>query len=86
MQKVRLKLLRNLEKDFDIARKYAQSKDSKITPKQKQSWMRVMTYTAQVMNSIAQTFDEAEITKDLEKLEKMIREAVATDKDGSVAP
>jgi hypothetical protein len=86
MQKIRLKLLRRLERTFDMAQGYAESKDSRITPKQRQAWIRVMTYNAQVMDSLMKSFDEARITKELEKLEKMIREAVATDEDGAVAP
>jgi translation elongation factor P/translation initiation factor 5A len=51
------------------------------TPRQKQAYMRIMGYIAQVMNSLSKTFDEAMVTKDLEALEKMISEAMAKGKD-----
>jgi hypothetical protein len=44
--------------------------------------MRIMAYIGQVMNSISKSFDEAQVTKDLERLEKMIGEAVAKEKGG----
>jgi ArsR family metal-binding transcriptional regulator len=84
MQRVRLKLLRDLEKDFDVARGYVKAKE--VSAKQKQAWMRIMTYIAQVMNSVTQTFDEAGVTKELERLEKMVNEAVAADKDRADRP
>jgi hypothetical protein len=79
MQKTRLKLLRDLETMFDMAKSYATSEDA--TAKQRQVWARIMAYIGQVMNSISKSFDEAQITHDLEKLEKMIDEAMATEKD-----
>ena len=79
MQRTRLKLLRDLEKMFDMAKRYATSKDTK--EKQRQIWIRIMAYTGQVMNSISKSFDEAVVTKDLERLEKMIHEAVAKEED-----
>jgi len=82
MQKTRLKLLADLQDMFNMAKGYAQSKDPEVTPKQRQIWMRIMAYIGQVMNSISKSFDEAQVTKDLERLEKMIGEAVAKEKGG----
>ena len=78
-QKIRLKLLAQLEDMFDLAEKYSRSR--KATALQKQLFMRVMAYIAQVMNSLTRAFDEGTVTKDLEELERMISEAVAKGKD-----
>jgi ArsR family metal-binding transcriptional regulator len=87
MQKLRTKLLSDLEDVFNMAKTYAKSKDPKVTPKQRQIWIRIMAYAGQVMNSITKSFDEAQITKDLANLEKMINEAMAKEKSrGSPAP
>ena len=40
----------------------------------KQSWVRLAAYISQVINSISKTYDEAQITADLERLEKMVKE------------
>ena len=85
MQKTRLKLLNDLQDMFNMAKGYAQSKDPEVTPKQLQIWMRIMAYIGQVMNSISKSFDEAQVTKDLERLEKLINEAVAKEKGRGAA-
>lgn len=90
MQKTRLKLLRDLEDMFNMAKGYAQNKEITktdepvVSPKQKQIWIRIMAYTGQVMNSISKSFDEAQVTKDLAHLEKMINEAMAKEESGRV--
>lgn len=71
-QKIRSKLLRSLESQFEIADGFA--KDETLKAKQRQFWMRIAAYIGQVMNSIAKGFDESKILKQLEKLERMIRE------------
>jgi len=80
---MRLKLLRDLEDVFNMSKNFAQSKADDVTPKQRQIWIRIMAYTGQVMNSISKSFDEAQVTKDLERLEKMINEAMATEENGA---
>ncbi len=80
---MRLKLLRDLEDMFNMSKDFAQSKSDDVKPKQRQIWIRIMAYTGQVMNSISKSFDEAQVTKDLERLEKMINEAVAAEKSGA---
>ena len=102
MQSLRLKLLKDLEQVFDLAKTYASAgtqphgeeeavkralgqgkvATEEVTPKQRQIWIRVMAYTGQVMNSLTKSFDEAQVTKDLERLEKMINEAMAKEKAG----
>jgi ArsR family metal-binding transcriptional regulator len=79
MQRTRLKLLNDLETMFDMAKGYATSRDTK--DKQRQIWIRIMTYIGQVINSISKSFDEAVATKDLERLERMIHEAMAKEED-----
>jgi ArsR family metal-binding transcriptional regulator len=79
MQRTRLKLLQDLESMFDMAKAHATNEKTK--DKQRQIWLRIMAYIAQVMNSLSKTFDEATVTRDLEELEKMINEAMAKGKD-----
>jgi len=78
MQRTRLKLLKDLESMFDMAKAYATNENTK--DKQRQVWVRIMAYIGQVMNSLSKTFDEATVTRDLEELEKMINEAMAKGK------
>ena len=78
-QEIRSKLIIQLTDMFELAHNYSQAE--KATPKQKQMFMRVMAYIAQVINSLSKSFDEATVTKDLEVLENMINEAVAKGKD-----
>ena len=72
-----------------MAKAFAQNKEKDekgeqvVAPKQRQIWIRIMAYTGQVMNSISKSFDEAQITTDLQKLEKMINEAMATEQSGA---
>jgi len=84
-QKIRENLLQNLQDLFGLAKKQAQN--NKLQLPQRQKWVRVASYVAQVMNSLTKSFDEAQITKDLAKLEKLINEAMAKEKNrGSAAP
>jgi hypothetical protein len=83
MQKTRLQLLSDLQAMLDMAKTYATSKETK--DKQRQIWIRIMTYIGQVMNSISKSFDAAQVTDDLKRLEKLTNEAVAKEKGGSEA-
>ena len=89
MQQLRLKLLNDLGEVFSMAKAFAQNKEKDekgeqtVSPKQRQIWIRIMAYTGQVMNSISKSFDESQITTDLQKLEKMINEAMATEQSGT---
>ena len=74
-QKIREGMLQNLQELFSLATQQAQNK--KLDLRQRQKWVRVASYVAQVINSLTKSFDEAAITKDLEKLERMVNEAVA---------
>ena len=86
MQLIRLELIKDLQAVFNMAKGFAQSKDDKMTSKQRQGWVSIMAYTGQVMNSISKSFDESQVTKDLERLEKMINEAMATEKNRATNP
>jgi ArsR family metal-binding transcriptional regulator len=78
-QKIRETLLQNLQELFSLAKKQAQN--NKLQLPQRQKWVRVASYVAQVMNSLTKSFDEAQITKDLANLEKMINEAMAKEEN-----
>jgi uncharacterized membrane protein YccC len=90
MQHLRLNLLRDLKAVFNMAKAYAKSKDKDaagklvVSAKQKQIWVRIMTYTAQVMNSLSKSYDEAQVQGDLERLERLVHEAMAKEKDQGV--
>ncbi|MBS7619145.1 hypothetical protein KEJ21_00650 [Candidatus Bathyarchaeota archaeon] len=66
-QRIREKTLRYLEELFDLAVRIAKGevktqtedgKTVKISMKQRQIWARVAAYIAQIMNSVAEGFDE----------------------------
>ena len=79
-QKIRENMLLNLQELFTLAKEQAQNK--KLALPQRQKWVRVASYVAQVINSLTKSFDEAQVTKDLERLEKLINEAMAKEKSG----
>jgi len=85
-QRIRAHLLKQLEEIFKLAASLAkgevktlktEKKQVRVSLKQRQMWARVAAYTAQIINSIAQGFDEREIDIQLDELEKLIREAKA---------
>jgi len=57
-------------------------KQKKVTLKERRMWARVAGYVAQVMNSVAEGFDEREIDVQLDELERLVREAKAKAKTG----
>jgi len=85
-QRLRVKMLNGLEELFDLATAFAEGKIKtqveegkkvKVTLKQRQMWARVAAYIAQIMNSLAEGFDEREIDAQLEELERLVNEAKA---------
>jgi hypothetical protein len=46
-----------------------------ITLKERQGWIKVAAYVAQIMHNIAHGFDEKQIDEDLAELEKLVNEA-----------
>lgn len=78
-QQLRRKLMNELEQMFDIAKSAVEAaKGDKTKAKQVQIWIRVMGYLGQVMNSLADSFDEAKAMEYFENLERMIHEAEKT--------
>lgn len=85
-QEIRVKTLNRLEELFDLAVALAKGevktqtengKTEKVTLKQRQIWARVAAYIAQIMNSVAEGFDERQIDADLDELERLVNEAKA---------
>lgn len=78
-QKIRENLLTKLYELFVLAQ--GQAKNDRLELQDRQEWLRIAAYCGQVINGLTKSFDEAKITKDLEKLEKLINEAMAKEKD-----
>jgi len=84
-QKIRSKTLSYLEEIFDLAvsiakgqvtrQRRSDGKEIPVTLKQRQTWARVAAYTAQIMNTVAEGFDEREIDAQLDELERLVNEA-----------
>lgn len=81
-----MKLMSMLEEIFNMASGIAKGevqyqivdgKPAKITLKQRQMWARIAAYTAQVMNAIANSFDEREIDEMLGVLERAVQDVKA---------
>jgi len=79
-QKIRENMLQTLQELFSLAKEQAENKNLQLS--QRQKWVRAASYVAQVINSLTKSFDEAQITKDLERLEKLVNEAMAKEKSG----
>ena len=67
--------MKNLKDLFDFSSKQARNADLDL--EQRQFWVRVAGYIAQVINSVSKSFDEAFVTLELRRLEKIVNEAVA---------
>ena len=99
-QRMRGRIIVQLEEVFHIASGYARGKISKVVDKdgkerpltvaERQLWARIAAYTAQIINSIANGLDERQIDKDLDKLEEMLNKTSAavkvTDRIGVEPP
>jgi len=68
---------------FDIAKNAATNPETK--PKQAQIWVRIMAYLSQVINSIAESYDEAKALEYFENLERMIHEAKGDSEESQAA-
>jgi hypothetical protein len=82
-QKIRLKLIETLEEIYNIAERIARGeqqyqiingKHVQITLKQRRDWVKIAAYTAQVMNRIADSYDEREIDEFLAMLRRKVDE------------
>jgi len=87
-QRLRNKTLKNLGEIFATASRVVngQIKQQRInrrmvpiTLTQRRRWLLVAGHTAQTMKKIADNFDEQEIKLQLDKLEKLIKEATSTE-------
>jgi len=58
----------------------ADGKPEPIKMKQRQMWARVAAYIAQIMTTVTEKFDEREIDKELDELERLVNEARAKSK------
>jgi len=85
-QKIRLKLIETLEEIYNIAERIAKGeqqyqiingKHVQITLKQRRDWVKIAAYTAQVMNRIADSYDEREIDEFLAMLRRKVDEITA---------
>jgi hypothetical protein len=82
-------MIENLKELFDMASSLArgdyksQYENRKLEPvsiKERQKWVRVAAYTAQILNSVTDGFDERQIDRDLAELERLVNEARAKGK------
>jgi len=85
-QEIRSRTLADLKILFDLAVSLAKGevktqtengRTVKVTLKQRQIWARVAAYVAQIINSIAEGFDEREVDIQLDELERLVNEAKA---------
>jgi len=83
-QKLRTKILKNLEEIFKAATKIARGeikhqrtnhKMVRITLRQKRRWLLAAGHTAQIIKSITDNFDEQQINLQLNELKKLVEEA-----------
>jgi hypothetical protein len=86
-QQMRLRTIRQLEQLFFMASSFARGEqrwqriNGNIEPigmKQRQLWARIAAYIAQTMTSVTEKFDERQIDKDLDELERLVDEANKT--------
>jgi hypothetical protein len=67
--------MKSLKELFDFSN--AEARNTALDMEQRQFWVRVAGYVAQVINSISKSFDESFVTTELKRLEKIVNEAVA---------
>jgi len=78
-QSLRLKIIRELEELFTYAKQM-------LKATQDEAWARVAAYTAQVINSLANSFDEVRLNEQMKELERLIeiaKKRVGTSKTGT---
>lgn len=74
-QELRVKLIAQLEQLFEMAINEAR------TAENRDDWMKVASYIAQVINSLARSYDEVKFNEDMQKLRELIR--IAKEKAGT---
>lgn len=68
-QDLRIKLIKELEVLFKHAVMMAK------TAENRDDWMKIAGYIAQVINSLAKAYDETKFNEDIQRLREMIRRA-----------
>lgn len=71
-QKLRSNLIKQLNDLFRISSDLARTRTDDM--KERQGWIRVAAYTAQVMEQLTKGYDERQVDKDLEELARMVDE------------
>jgi hypothetical protein len=94
-QRLRGRIILQLEQIFHIASGYARGSISKMIDKdgkarsltvvERQHWAKVAAYSAQVINSLANGLDERQIDKDLDKLEELLNKTPSALKIASIS-
>ena len=89
-QRLRDKTIKNLEEIFNAAAKIARGetkhqrnngKMAKVTLRQKRRWLLVAACAAQTIKTVTSNLDEKEIHAQLNKLEKLTKEATNIEKE-----
>lgn len=65
-QEIRIKLIGDLEKLFTLSKEMAQSAENK------EDWIRICGYIAQVINSLVNSYDEVRFNEQMKELEQLI--------------
>ena len=81
-QRIRYELILELKTLAEMAQQKAIDTHP-LSVESKQNWARLAAYISQVINSISKTYDEPQVTAELERLEKMIEEASKKDEKAS---
>ena len=86
-QKVRARLIKNLEKLFEVATEHAnpETVGEKRKTKQIREWSRLAAYISQVINSVSKTYDLAKIQAELENLRRRIEEMESAEPNDNLA-
>lgn len=68
-QELRVKLISELERLFLFAR------DTAKTAENREEWVKICGYIAQIINSLANSYDEVRFNEQMRELENLIEEA-----------
>jgi phosphosulfolactate phosphohydrolase-like enzyme len=70
-QDLRVKLISDLERMFDMVTKIAQSSHTENP----EDWVKIAGYIAQVINSLADSYDEVRLNEQLKRLKELVEAA-----------
>jgi hypothetical protein len=68
-QDLRMKLITDLERLFQIARQEAE------TAENREDWIKIASYVAQTIKSLADSYDEVRFNEQMKELEQLIEQA-----------